>query len=649
MQMDAAVSPSLSLIGSDDAPRGGGTPCAQMSLEPVIREELDRILRSRVFSLSTRMRRFLRFVVEATLEGLADSLKEYVIGTEVYDRKPPYEPSQDSIVRTEAHRLRNKLKKYYDSEGKSDPLLISLPAGSYVPVFAPREQMNAEIPQTHRRLADIPSDLPEVLIVVMPFEDVSGDRISKDCARAISESIALGLMTIERCRVVHSGSAWNAGLAPWEQSKTHGCDGSYLALQGTVARSDRSLRITLRLGDPAGYQLWSIQLDLEAERTDLFRLIDQIASAITSRMRVQDFKPRCSTLEERTHTNHILAEVLSTENLMHQNSPADWRSIQARFENVLRSAPNHARAHSDVANCLVEEALSGISGSSATVSKAKSAILRALECDSRFPAAHACLGLVLALENDLAGAERHFEHSSALGSDGTGHREYALLLAALGRFEEARHHIQRAQAMDPFSARQKVARSRVLYLSRDFGGLVREHERLPIYGSKPLESESIAALAYLELGRLEQAKALAKRIRFEAQSYPPLMASVAEIFARCGDIQATMGVIERLRLFACDSPIGNLRQASLALALGDEERAIGALIASYEMREAETLWLRVDPRFDLVRDLPGARGLDAWHEARTAKYSNFEAESRFARYACLHEGLHEVGEAPRVA
>ncbi len=46
-------------------------------------------------------------------------LKEYVIGTEVYDRKPPYHPSQDSIVRTEARRLRAKLKEYYESEGKT--------------------------------------------------------------------------------------------------------------------------------------------------------------------------------------------------------------------------------------------------------------------------------------------------------------------------------------------------------------------------------------------------------------------------------------------------------------------------------------------------------------------------------------------------
>ncbi len=79
-----------------------------------IRQELDRMLRSRVFVQSARLSRFLQFVVEHALAGNESYLKEYVIGSEVYDRKPPYHPSQDSIVRTEARRLRSKIKDYYE-------------------------------------------------------------------------------------------------------------------------------------------------------------------------------------------------------------------------------------------------------------------------------------------------------------------------------------------------------------------------------------------------------------------------------------------------------------------------------------------------------------------------------------------------------
>ena len=66
--------------------------------QEAIREELSRILESSIFVQSDRLGRFLRYTVETTLAGDAETLKEYLIGTEVYHRKPPYHPSVDSIV-----------------------------------------------------------------------------------------------------------------------------------------------------------------------------------------------------------------------------------------------------------------------------------------------------------------------------------------------------------------------------------------------------------------------------------------------------------------------------------------------------------------------------------------------------------------------
>jgi len=100
-----------------------------------IREELERVLESSIFVQSDRLTRFLRFTVEMTLAGEGAALKEYLIGTEVYDRKPPYHPSVDSIVRSEARRLRSKLRQYYESAGQHDPVFIYYRTGSYVPVF----------------------------------------------------------------------------------------------------------------------------------------------------------------------------------------------------------------------------------------------------------------------------------------------------------------------------------------------------------------------------------------------------------------------------------------------------------------------------------------------------------------------------------
>jgi len=117
-----------------------------------IREELSRVLESPIFSQSDRLARFLRFTVEITLAGEGATLKEYLIGTEVYDRKPPYHPSVDSIVRSEARRMRNKLRQYYESAGKDDPLFIYYRTGSYVPAFRPNRIKNGLHVATHRAL-----------------------------------------------------------------------------------------------------------------------------------------------------------------------------------------------------------------------------------------------------------------------------------------------------------------------------------------------------------------------------------------------------------------------------------------------------------------------------------------------------------------
>src|SRR5579872_5952653 len=103
-----------------------------------IKSELDRILRSRAFIQSHRIRRFLQFVVEESLLGQPHRLKEYLIGLEVFDRREAFDPRVGSIVRVEARRLRHKLEEYYRAEGREDLIGITLRKGSYVPIFEPR-------------------------------------------------------------------------------------------------------------------------------------------------------------------------------------------------------------------------------------------------------------------------------------------------------------------------------------------------------------------------------------------------------------------------------------------------------------------------------------------------------------------------------
>src|SRR5258707_219359 len=98
-------------------------------------EQLARLLSSSGFTRNERMSRFLRFLVERHLQGRDDEIKESVIAVEVFNRKPDYDPKQDSIVRTEAGRLRARLAEYYAAEGRAEPIIIELPKGAYIPGF----------------------------------------------------------------------------------------------------------------------------------------------------------------------------------------------------------------------------------------------------------------------------------------------------------------------------------------------------------------------------------------------------------------------------------------------------------------------------------------------------------------------------------
>jgi serine/threonine-protein kinase len=110
-----------------------------MSDMPVAREEvlreLERILASRAFHGAGRSGALLRFLVERTLAGQSEQLKEYTVGAEVLGRGESFDPRTDAIVRVEISRLRSRLSHYYATEGAANPVLIAVPKGSYVPAF----------------------------------------------------------------------------------------------------------------------------------------------------------------------------------------------------------------------------------------------------------------------------------------------------------------------------------------------------------------------------------------------------------------------------------------------------------------------------------------------------------------------------------
>ncbi|MBB3595997.1 TolB-like protein [Rhizobium sp. BK529] len=101
-----------------------------------VRHQLERILVSSDLNRSKRIQTLLSFVVTETLEGRSKYLKAYSIALAIFNRDNSFDPQTDPCVRTAAMRLRSELEMYYLTLGKEDPVLIDIPKGTYVPVFA---------------------------------------------------------------------------------------------------------------------------------------------------------------------------------------------------------------------------------------------------------------------------------------------------------------------------------------------------------------------------------------------------------------------------------------------------------------------------------------------------------------------------------
>jgi hypothetical protein len=129
-----------------------------------IHEQLERLLSNSHFKQSRRFPSFLRFVIDQTLQGQTDLLKERTLGIEIFGREADYDTASDPIVRVTATEIRKRIAQYYQEPGHETELRVSLPAGSYIPQFhwpqAPKETSRTEMV-----VASPPSVLAEPLEV----------------------------------------------------------------------------------------------------------------------------------------------------------------------------------------------------------------------------------------------------------------------------------------------------------------------------------------------------------------------------------------------------------------------------------------------------------------------------------------------------
>jgi adenylate cyclase len=278
-----------------------------MNPDPVlVRAQLDRILASPEFSSAGRHSRLLRYLVERTLAGDGEQLKEYVLGTEVFDRADSYDPRLDSIVRVEARRLRTRLDDYYRGHGANDQLIIAVPTGSYLPVFsersAPIPAAEVAVPRSRpygpatfvaaitvaavliaTALAIYSNRTPaqastESSIAVLPFEHFSTREEDAKLVAQMTHLVTAELARLGRLSVASTTSAtrYSSGTASVPAIAT-ALDVDYL-LEASVVITGQQLHLVVRLVDGRrDRKMWVSEYD--ARSADLSSAARQIAVA----------------------------------------------------------------------------------------------------------------------------------------------------------------------------------------------------------------------------------------------------------------------------------------------------------------------------------------------------------------------------------
>src|SRR5260370_20449182 len=117
-----------------DQLRGSGEPSNEAE-RVAVREQLEKLLLDSHFSSSKRYPSFLRFVLEHTLAGEPELLKERTLGIEIFGRSPDYDTAADPIVRVTAAEIRKRIEQYYQNPATKDEIRLFLPSVSYALQF----------------------------------------------------------------------------------------------------------------------------------------------------------------------------------------------------------------------------------------------------------------------------------------------------------------------------------------------------------------------------------------------------------------------------------------------------------------------------------------------------------------------------------
>lgn len=565
-----------------------------------VKPELDRILASKIFRQADRLKRFLSFIVEETIAGRGERLKEFVVGVEVFGKDTSFDPRNDPIVRVQARRLRAQLTRYYQEEGEEDELVIELPKGGYSPVFRP---IRGAAP---KRLAT-PALLSRNTIAVLPFSDYSAAGDQGYFCEGLGQEIIHALAGMEEIRLV----AWNAS-SDADIRAAAGRINAAMMITGSVRTADSQARITANLIDTAsGFYIWSGSIDSDLQ--NIFGVQEEVARAVADQLK-KKVGGGVHAKGPRHATDNLAAYNLYVQGRYHLNQRTEegLRKAVELFEKAIGESAQYAQAYSGLADAYGLLGHYGVLAPAELWTKAASNAAWAVLQDENSAEGHTSLAHVKATQDwDWLGAQREFQRAIALDPGySTAHHWYAMsCLAPLAKLEEAREEMMLAQALDPISSIIARDLARIYYYDKDFEAALEQCDHT-------IELNPYFSPAYWILGLVqeqrgdfdESAAAFQRAIQLSPQS-PLMQAALGRTFALSGKTHEALRILEELQALAARRYVSPFEISSLHFALGHLEPGFEWLTKAFQDRCFELISIVVDPRWDSLKGDPRFREL----------------------------------------
>jgi adenylate cyclase len=566
---------------------------------PQIEAQLQRILKNELFLGSQRLCRFLRYLVDRALANELDQLKEFVVAIEVFDRPSNYDPSVDSIVRVEARRLRTKLKAYYEGPGVNDPVLIALRPGSYAPVFKQLEQ-NIKPSPVSCAIALSAKALTHSVIAVLPFVNTSPEPEQDFFCDGLTEEIISRLGAIQGITVVARSSVFTFKGRNQDAREVGAKLGANIIVEGGIRKAGQQLRITAQVIDArTGHHLWGERFSRQLE--DVFAVQEELAEAIATALHVHlPQQPAAAVLPPPVDA---YLEFMRARHVLNEGSVADMQVALDQMRDLTRRYPNYADPFAGIANSLVGVTAYGLVSGLATLPDLRHNAATAVRLNPESSIGWMIKGGLSAhWDGDWSEAETRFQRAIRLQPcNGPALLWYGLILAMLGRAEDANREVKAAVLLDPLSAQAHSHAGWATYLNRDLQSATLAFQRaLAIRRDFP---DATLFMGMIHIQREELNSAV--EVLGQGEPSPLHLGLLAAAHGRNGDSQTSKAILESLRQMQAATFVSPLAFCFAELGGGSPEKALNLLRDAIRDRCILAQLTAMSPFADQFRHLPG--------------------------------------------